>query len=240
MKAKNEKNVQESAQGTRKIISGELALLVAVMINSFGVVLMLYSKAGISAISSVPYAFSLAWTNLSLGTWTYLFQAALIISLMVMRKKFVLNYLFSFAVGFVFSEFLDIHELWITILPSGLAWQILYFVISYVLICIGIAISNRCGLPIVPTDLFPRELAQITKVSYPKIKIGFDVICLAITACLTAIFLDHLEGLGIGTILAAFTMGKGVGIAGNFLDKRFSFHPVLPEIISDRIVKKIV
>lgn len=224
----------------KKTISGELALLVAVMINSFGVVLMLYSKAGISAISSVPYAFSLAWPKLSLGTWTYLFQATLIISLMIMRKKFVLNYLFSFAVGFVFSEFLDLHELWIGILPTGLAWQVLYFVISYLLLCIGIAISNRCGLPIVPTDLFPRELAQITKISYPKIKIGFDVICLVITACLTAVFLGHLEGLGIGTILAAFTMGKGVGIAGDLLDKKVSFHPVLPGMLSGLIVKKIV
>ena len=152
----------------------------------------------------------------------------------------MLNYLFSFAVGFVFSEFLDLHELWIGILPTGLAWQVLYFVISYLLLCIGIAISNRCGLPIVPTDLFPRELAQITKISYPKIKIGFDVICLVITACLTAVFLGHLEGLGIGTILAAFTMGKGVGIAGDLLDKKVSFHPVLPGMLSGLIVKKIV
>ncbi len=38
---------------------GEFALITAVIINSFGVVLMLYSAAGISAISSVPYAFSL-------------------------------------------------------------------------------------------------------------------------------------------------------------------------------------
>lgn len=240
MEPTNEKNAQKPAQGTGKTISGELALLVAVMINSFGVVLMLYSKAGISAISSVPYAFSLAWPKLSLGTWTYLFQATLIISLMVMRKRFVLNYLFSFAVGFVFSEFLDLHELWITVLPTGLVWQILYFVISYVMICFGIAISNRCGLPIVPTDLFPRELAQITKVGYPKIKIGFDVICLAVTACLTVIFLGHLEGLGIGTILAAFTMGKGIGIAGNLLDKKVSFYPVLPRMLSGLIVKKIV
>lgn len=240
MEPTNEKNAQKPAQGTGKTISGELALLVAVMINSFGVVLMLYSKAGISAISSVPYAFSLAWPKLSLGTWTYLFQATLIISLMVMRKRFVLNYLFSFAVGFVFSEFLDLHELWITVLPTGLVWQILYFVISYVMICFGIAISNRCGLPIVPTDLFPRELAQITKVGYPKIKIGFDVICLAVTACLTVIFLGHLEGLGIGTILAAFTMGKGIGIAGNLLDKKVSFCPVLPRMLSGLIVKKIV
>ena len=49
---------------------GELALIVAILINSFSVVLMLYSDAGISAISSVPYAFSLVFPKLTLGTWT--------------------------------------------------------------------------------------------------------------------------------------------------------------------------
>lgn len=39
------------------VLRGELALLVVVLINSLGVVLMLYSGSGISAISSVPYAF---------------------------------------------------------------------------------------------------------------------------------------------------------------------------------------
>ena len=68
----------------KKLFRGEAALALAVLINSFGVVLMLYSGAGI-------------------------------LSLMIMRKKFVTSYLFSFAVGFVFSELLDVHELWITV-----------------------------------------------------------------------------------------------------------------------------
>ena len=206
---------------------GELALLVAVCINSFGVVLMLYSGAGISAISSVPFAFSEVFPKISLGTWTYLFQGLLVLSLMIMRKKFVPSYLFSFVVGFVFGELLDVHELWISVLPTALPFRFLYFIISYVLICVGIAISNRCKLPIIPTDLFPRELADITKASYPKIKIGFDVACLAVTAALTFYCLGHLEGLGIGTILAAFTMGKGVGIVGTLLDRHFRFVSVL-------------
>ena len=206
---------------------GELALLVAVCINSFGVVLMLYSGAGISAISSVPFAFSEVFPKISLGTWTYLFQGLLVLSLMVMRKKFVPSYLFSFVVGFVFGELLDVHELWISVLPTALPFRFLYFIISYVLICVGIAISNRCKLPIIPTDLFPRELADITKAGYPKIKIGFDVACLAVTAALTFFCLGHLEGLGIGTILAAFTMGIGVGIVGTLLDRHFRFVSVL-------------
>lgn len=50
------------------VLRGELALLVVVLINSLGVVLMLYSGSGISAISSVPYAFSEVFTKVSLGT----------------------------------------------------------------------------------------------------------------------------------------------------------------------------
>lgn len=218
-------------QGERPlyVLRGELILGVAVLINSFGVVLMLYSGAGISAISSVPYAFSEVLPFLSLGTWTYLFQGLLVLSLLILRKQFVPEYLFSFVVGFVFGKLLDVHELWITVLPDGLAWRILYFLISYLVICLGIALSNRCGLPIVPTDLFPRELSQIIHVDYPRIKVSFDLICLAVTGGMTLVFLGHLEGLGVGTVLAAFTIGKGVGVIGNQIDKRFRFVSFLTE-----------
>lgn len=208
---------------------GELALAVAVLINSFGVVLMLYSGAGISAISSVPFAFSEVLPIISLGTWTYIFQGLLVLSLMLLQKKFVPQYLFSFVVGFVFGKLLDVHELWIDVLPDEPLWCILYFLISYLLLCFGIALSNRCGLPIVPTDLFPRELALIIGVGYPKIKRAFDVICLVVTAGMTKIFLGHLEGLGIGTILAAFTMGKVVGLMGGWLDKKGHFASFLTQ-----------
>lgn len=206
-----------------KTFYGELALAIAVLINSFGVVLMLYSGSGISAISSVPYAFSEVFPVLSLGTWTYIFQGLLVLSLMILRKKFVPSYLFSFVVGFIFGKLLDFHELWIGVLPVSIPWRIVYFIASYLLISLGIALSNRCHLPIVPTDLFPRELSDITHIRYPKIKISFDVICLAVTACLTFFFLHHIKGLGIGTILAAFTMGKMVGIIGDRLDGSFDF-----------------
>lgn len=75
------------------VIRGEIALIVIILINSLGVVLMLYSGSGISAISSVPYAFSLVFPKISLGTWTYIFQGLLVLSLMIMRKKFVAPYL---------------------------------------------------------------------------------------------------------------------------------------------------
>ena len=145
----------------RPVWRGELALLIVILINSFGVVLMLDSGAGISAISSVPYAFSESFPALTLGTWTYIFQGILVAALMILRKKFVPTYLFSFVVGFAFSKMLDVYKTALAGLTMGIGYQIVYFIVSYLVICLGIALSNRCGLPIIPTDLFPREMADI-------------------------------------------------------------------------------
>ena len=226
MKQKKENN-GKTEEDSRTVLRGELALLIVVLINSLGVVLMLQSGSGISAISSVPYAFSLVLPKLSLGTWTYIFQGLLVVSLMILQKRFVPQYLFSFVVGFAFSEMLDVHKLWISGLPMGLGWQLLYFVVSYLLLCFGIALANRCQLPIIPTDLFPRDLSNIIGAKSSRVKISFDVICLAVTGLMTGLFLGHLDGLGIGTVLAAFTMGKVVGLIGDAMDKKVRFVSVL-------------
>lgn len=204
-------------------VRGELALLVVLVINSLGVVMMLYSGSGISAISSVPYAFSEVFSKISLGVWTDIFQTMLVLSLMIMRKKFVPQYLLSFIVGAGFGTGIDLHERWVHTLPVTLPLRVVYFLAGYLLISIGIALSNRCKMPIIPTDLFPRELEDITKVKYSKIKISYDVICLSVTALLTFLCLGEVRGLGIGTVLAAFTMGKVIGKIGEQMDRKVQF-----------------
>ncbi|MEI0557535.1 DUF6198 family protein [Brachyspira intermedia] len=212
------------------IISGELALVLVVVMNSLGVVLMLYSGSGISVISSIPYAFSEIIENISLGTFTYIFQSLLVLILMILRKKFVGEYLFSFVVGFFFGKFVDIHSAWINHLPLTITSRIIYFIISYFILAFGITLANRCGLPIIPTDLFPRELSNIIKVPYSKIKIIFDVSCLLTTAILTFVFLGHIKGLGIGTVISAFTMGKSVAFIGRLFDEKIEFIPYIKKL----------
>lgn len=57
-------------QENKLTIRGELSLLLVIVINSLGVVLMLHSGSGISAISSVPYAFADVLPVITLGAWT--------------------------------------------------------------------------------------------------------------------------------------------------------------------------
>ena len=191
-------------------LRGELALLIVILINSMGVVL-----------------FSLVFPALTLGTWTYIFQGLLVLSLMILKKRFVPSYLFSFVAGFAFGKMVDIHEIWINTLPLTIPLRVFYFVASYLILCFGIALSNRCKLPVIPTDLFPRDLSEIIKKPYSKVKITFDVTCLFITACMTFLCLGHISGLGIGTVAAAFTMGKTIGVIGDAIDKKVEFVSVL-------------
>ena len=143
------------SQDQRHIFRGELALLLVIIMNSFGVVLMLYSGSGISAISSVPYAFSEVFPFLSLGTWTYIFQAILIASLMILRKRFVAEYLLSFVVGFAFSMMLDVHKGWISILPYNIPMRII--------LCHQLSVAlprNRTFQPLRTADHSDRPLSK--------------------------------------------------------------------------------
>ena len=75
----------------------------------------------------------------------------------------------------------------------------------------------------IPTDLFPRELSEITGLPYSKVKIPFDVLCLAITVTLTLCFTGKVQGLGIGTVIAALTTGWAVEKAGIWMDRHWAF-----------------
>lgn len=216
----------------RPIFRGELALCIIAVLNSFAVYLMLYSGAGISAISSVPYIISEIFPVLSLGTWTYLYQTSLVAALMILRRRFVPSYLLAFVVGFAFGEMMDVHALWIDRLPLTPLLRVVYFLISFAALTLGIALSNHCKLPIIPTDLFPRELAVILQKPYKTVKTAFDLICLAVTVLLSLLFLGEIRGIGIGTVFCAFVMGRCISRAGNWLTRRFifvSFLSPLPE-----------
>lgn len=94
---------------TRKFhLPGEAALLIVLLINPLAIDLISKSVFGISTISSVPLILSTAFPVFSFGTWNYIFQTLLVITLMVLKRSFCPGYLFSFVVdiGTFFCAFM--------------------------------------------------------------------------------------------------------------------------------------
>lgn len=204
-------------------LSGELALAIVLIINSLGVALMTKSGFGISTISSVPYVFHIAFPAFSFGTWNYIFQTLLVVMLMVLKRSFCPGYLFSFVVGIGFGEMIDLHTRWVSALTDSLPLHIVYFVAGFLLMCIGICLANNCMLPIIPTDIFPRDLSEILGKNYKYIKTTFDLCCLLTTVCLSVKMLRGFHGIGIGTVFCAVFTGKTVSLLQHFIEKHVIF-----------------
>ena len=205
-------------------LAGEVALLIVLLINSLGVDLMSKSGFGISTISSVPLIFNTAFPVFSFGTWNYIFQTLLIITLMVLKRSFCPGYLFSFVVGIGFGKMIDVHNTWIQMLPDSLPLHTVYFFTGFFLMCFGICLANNCMLPIIPTDIFPRDLSEILKKNYKTIKTAFDVCCLTTTVILSLAILHHFYGIGVGTIFCAFLTGKTVSVIQHFIGSHVTFY----------------
>ena len=210
---------------TKKIhFAGETALLLVLLINSLGVDLMSKSGLGISTISSVPLIFNKVFPIISFGTWNYIFQTLLVITLMVLKRAFCPGYLFSFVVGIGFGKMIDVHNIWVQALPNVLPLNVFYFITGFLLMCFGICLANNCMLPIIPTDVFPRDLAGILKKKYKQIKTTFDLCCLAMTVILSLAILHRFYGIGIGTVFCAFLTGKTVSFIQKFVESHIEFY----------------
>ena len=218
---------KEEMQGmnTKKIhFAGETALLLVLLINSLGVDLMSKSGLGISTISSVPLIFNNVFPIISFGTWNYIFQTLLVITLMILKRSFCPGYLFSFVIGIGFGKMIDVHNIWVQTLPNVLPLNVFYFIMGFFLMCFGICLANNCMLPIIPTDIFPRDLSEILKKKYKLIKTSFDLSCLTTTVILSLVILHRFYGIGIGTVFCAFLTGKTVSIIQKFVGEHIEFY----------------
>jgi len=205
-------------------VPGELLLITVLFINSMGVQFMTKSGFGISAISSVPYVFSNIFTFLSFGTWNYVFQTMLVISLMVLRKRVSAGYVISFAAGVVFGRMLDVHAVWMAVLPELFAFRVLYFAAGLLCIGAGICMANNCLMPIIPTDMFPRDFSEIMKKKYQNVKTVFDISCLLTTVALSVAFTGSVMGIGAGTVICSLLTGKVVAMFQPVFDRHFTVY----------------
>lgn len=84
-------------------------------------------------------------------------------------------------------------------------------------------------MPIVPTDIFPRDLSELLHKKYHRIKTTFDLTCLTTTVLLSLLILHHLYGIGIGTFFCAFMLGRTVALVQKFIGNHVEFYRLTPK-----------
>ena len=177
---------------------------------SFGVAFSIVSTLGTTPISSIAYALALI-TNLSVGTTTFIFNAALIlIQFIILRSRFHKKRLLQLINCVVFSYFIDVALNIVSLIPfdGSIPMMALYLVISILLIALGIFIYMPASIAPLPGEGCVEAIAIVTNWRFSTIKICFDatVVTTALIMC-GLWYTDVFGAVYIGTLISAFMVG---------------------------------
>ena len=183
-------------------------------INSFGIAFITKSALGTSQISSVPYVLSLRFDQLSFGGWSFILNMVyILLQIVILGKKFQPVQLLQIAVNVVFSAFIDVGMFllqWFD--PVSWPMRLISLAIGCVILAVGISIEVAPDV-VVPGEGIVRTISQVKGWEFGTVKIAFDLTLICIALIFSLLFFRGLQGLGLGTLISALTVGKLVSIS---------------------------
>lgn len=212
----------------RRVIVYTLGLFILAL----GVAFSIQSKLGVSPVSSLPYALSIVSAkDVGLMT-TMVFSIYVLIQVIILRRKFPLKHLFQVLIASLFGYFVSLS---MTIVgsfnPISYIARFSFLGISLVLIAVGIIFYLTADLIPMPAEGLILAVNKVTKIPFGKGKIVFDVTSVSLAALLLIIFNGEIVGLREGTLIAAFGVGKLIGIFSKWIKSPLSkFCMVKPKV----------
>lgn len=193
----------------QNILNQSIVFIFGLFIIAVGVVLSVKADLGVSPISCVPYIYSLA-LPLTIGQATIILNVLLIfIQMLLLRKKYRMFQLVQFPMVFLFGFFIDLvmkYSAWMT--PGNYFEQAFLCLLSCVVIGIGVFFEVKSALTYLPAEGLVMALTQTFGVEFGKTKIGTDSSLVVIGIVSALLFLDALEGIREGTVVAAVLIGN--------------------------------
>lgn len=98
------------------------------------------------------------------------------------------------------------------------------------ILTLGICMEVSPGLIMVPGEGIVRAFSIVTKIRFGTVKVCFDVSLIIIAGVLSFIFFGRLNGIGIGTIIAAVI----TGVIVNFFNRHLRFVAPAPSQPSNK------
>lgn len=188
--------------------------LLGLFINSFGIAFITKSALGTSQISSIPYVFSLYFTNLSFGTTTFIFNMIyILLQIMILRKNFRPFQFLQIIANIIFSMFVDLGMFMMNwFQPETFVIRFMSLIIGCIILALGISIEVAPDVIMVPGEGIVKAISDVTRKEFGLIKVYFDVTLIVIASLCSFVFFHSLQGVGLGTIISAITVGKFVSM----------------------------
>jgi len=219
----------------KRTFYSEAAYLLGILTIALGVAFMEKADFGVSMVVAPAYLLYLklseTWSFITFGMMEYVFQAALLLLMILLLRKFRLSYLFSFLTAVLYGFVLDGCMALTGLLPGDtLPLRLLFYAAGMLLCSAGVALMFHTYVSPEVYELFVKELASARQWDVSRVKTFYDC-----TSCLLGVALSfaffglwHFEGVKLGTIFCALVNGWIIGKIGLLLDRRYEFKDALP------------
>ncbi len=195
--------------------------LIGMNIMALGIVLNTRTDLGVAAISSVPFAYSIL-LNKSLGLTTFILYIIFIVIQCIILKKFDYKLFMQIPMAFLVSIFIEIFDITLPTykLPFNIAFITL--LISNTLTGLGVYLMTKANLILDPGNGIVETLCEYLKRPFSYLRIRFDI-SLVIFTCISGLVIKgEIVGIGLGTIISAYLIGKMVGVSEQLLDTKIN------------------
>lgn len=216
-------------------VNSEFSFYFALVLIAFGVRCLELSDLGMPVVQSTSYILSEKITWLSFGMSNYIVQVVLLGALAVITKKINVYYIVSFLNAFVYGLIVDGVTLVTKTLavPDLFAGRLGYLFAGFWLVVFGVILFFRTNVPLMPYDMFVKQLALFKKWNINKLKIIYDLSWLLLAIPLSFILFGKLTGIGWGTVVCALLSGVAIAYVGKLTDKVFIFRPKFTRLFPD-------
>lgn len=188
--------------------------IIGLFLLSLGATFSILAGIGVSPVTSLPYALALT-TPLSVGITTVFANFVFIILQAIILKEIRWkNFFIQLIISFLFGFFMDF-TIWLTKgLPeaTSIVLIIVYLAISLIIIALALLLYFTANLPTMPYDSLTYVIANTWKTPFSKAKITSDMLNVVLSLVICLLFIQSFGAIGIGTFIAAYGIGKMVGI----------------------------
>lgn len=173
-----------------------------------GACLSTKAALGLTPITSISYVLAL-YTQWSLGTVMLVYNVlVLILERLLYRRDFQRKNYLQLPLSVVFSGFIDVcMYLFRPLDGAAFLPRVGFFALALVLMGLGVG-GMLCGdfIPL-PAEGMVKALSFRFRLEFGRAKMGHDCVIVALTAVISLALLGRLEGIQVGTVVAALLLG---------------------------------
>ena len=193
----------------RELIKRYLLLIIGLFVMAMGISLMVKAKLGTSPISSTPYVFSMKYTAISLGTFSFIWNMILILGqLIILRKQFKLYQIIQVPLSVLFGIFIDIATDMIGWINSQNYFVSLFvLILGCIVLALGVSFTVIADVIMNSGEAFVKAITIRNGKNFGDMKVAFDVSLVILAMIGSFIFFGEIRGVREGTVVAAIISG---------------------------------